>query len=191
MTTTKLETKRVALSVLQLDPDNARRHSKVNIRAIKGSLLEFGQVMPLVVEKGSNRVIGGNGTLRAMRSMGWPDAQIVEVDVHDARATALAVALNRTGELATWDEDQLAKLLKAQAGEFDLEAFGWDDDALKGLLGKKMEIPGDDEGDDDDEIVRAEGLRYRIIIDCVDESHQADILARLEQDGLKCQPLIS
>ncbi len=183
-------TKVVPLDSLSFDAKNARRHGKANLKAIKASLIEFGQVMPLVVEKGTGRVIGGNGTLRAMRSLKWTEAAVVEVDEHDARATALGIALNRTGELAEWDDARLAEALKEQAFDFDMEAMGWADADLRKLLGKKLDIPDEDDGDDAAK-AGADGLRYRIVIDCEGEEHQAELVARLEQEGLKVQPLIS
>lgn len=179
---------RVKVADLVLDPDNARKHDGKNLRAIKASLIEFGQVLPLVVEKGSKRVLGGNGTLRAMRALGWTECDVVEVDQHGPRASALSVALNRTAELADWDDDKLKAALRSQMLEFDLEALGWEEIELRRKLMPKMEIPGDEEEGD---VERETGLRYRIVIDCADEGEQAELLTRLEGEGLTCQPLIS
>jgi len=113
---THLEIKTVLVEALHCDPANARRHNKKNLRAIMDSLSEFGQVEPLVVEKGTGLVIGGNGRLAAAVEMGQKEVQVVEVDVHGADATRLGIALNRTGELAEWDAPQLASLF-ASVGE--------------------------------------------------------------------------
>lgn len=126
-----LPTVRVALDTLTADPINARTHGEKNLGAILGSLTQFGQVEALVVQKGTGRVIGGNGRLEAMRQMGWTHADVVEVDISDEKATALALALNRTGELAGWDFERLAEqtgVLK-EAG-FDLASIGWTEDDL-------------------------------------------------------------
>ncbi len=48
--------------------------------------------------------------------MGQKEIQVVEVDVHGADATRLGIALNRTGELAEWDDDTLAQLLRGLDG---------------------------------------------------------------------------
>src|SRR5512139_3076546 len=107
-----LSVKRVPLDSLHLDPANARTHGPENLEAIVGSLKRFGQAEPLVVQKKSGRVIGGNGRLLAMRKLDWKDCDIVEVDVDDLTATALAIALNRTSDLAEWNDESLAKLLQ-------------------------------------------------------------------------------
>ncbi len=96
--------KRVPIQSLHLDPANARSHGTENLDAIEGSLCRFGQAEPLVVQKSSGRVIGGNGRLVAMKKLGWTECDIVELDLDDLQATALGIALNRTSELASWDE---------------------------------------------------------------------------------------
>lgn len=48
-----------------------------------------------------------------MRSLGWDECDVVELDVDDTTATALAIALNRSGELATWDDAALGSLLQS------------------------------------------------------------------------------
>jgi ParB-like chromosome segregation protein Spo0J len=71
----------------------------------------------LVVHKATGRVIGGNGRLVAMRELGWMECDIVEVDVDEVSATALGIALNRTGELAEWDLPALGSLLDSLRAE--------------------------------------------------------------------------
>jgi len=94
-----LAIRRVPLDSLHLDPSNARLHGPQNMDAIKASLQRFGQAEPLVVQKSSGRVIGGNGRLEAMRALGWTECDVVELEVDDLQATALGIALNRTSEL--------------------------------------------------------------------------------------------
>lgn len=135
--TAKLQSITVQLSDLNLDPANARKHNKKNLAAIKASLTSFGQVEPLVVRKATKTVIGGNGRLEAMRDLGWTECAIVEVDLDSTQATALGVALNRTSELAEWNEDTLGKLLHGLREDgLDLGDLGFE---LKDLEEIKME----------------------------------------------------
>ena len=135
--TQNLIIRRVPLASLHQDPANARQHGERNLHSIRGSLQRFGQAEPLVVHKGSGRVIGGNGRMVAMQSMGWTECDIVEVDVDDVTATALGIALNRTGELAEWDLPALGSLLDSLRAEDALDGVGFDeseiDEILKGL----------------------------------------------------------
>ncbi|MCG3134750.1 MAG: hypothetical protein HMLKMBBP_02111 [Planctomycetes bacterium] len=117
-----LQIVRRRLDALTLDPANARKHGPRNLEAIRASLARFGQVEPVLVQKGTGRVIGGNGRIAVLREMGAVEADVVEVDVDDLNATALGITLNRTAELADWDEDVLGRLLGALADAPDFDA---------------------------------------------------------------------
>jgi DNA modification methylase len=147
--TTGLVIKRVAIDSLHLDPANARTHNAVNLDAIRASLLRFGQREPLVVQARTQRLIAGHGRRDAMKALGWTHCDIVEVDLDDVQAAALGIALNRTGELAEWDEPALASLLESLRAENALEGVGFSvaeiDDLIAGLdtgEGALIEDPG-------------------------------------------------
>lgn len=116
----------VDIKTLESDPTNARSHSQTNIDAIAGSLREFGQQKPVVVWQ--NIVIAGNGTLAAATSLGWKQIAIQRVpnDWDHDRARAYALADNRTGELAQWDQKILSEqLLELDAVGFEVSDFGF------------------------------------------------------------------
>lgn len=147
--TTGLEIKRVPLDSLHVDPANVRTHGERNMGAIEASLRRFGQAEPLVVHAKTGRVIGGNGRLVAMKRLGWAECDVVQLDVDDITATALGIALNRTAELAGWDEAGLARLLSELQEEDALEGVGFDEDSIEELLagleeagGAEIEDPG-------------------------------------------------
>jgi len=126
--TTELNLTTVALADLRADAANPRTHDARNLAAIAASLREHGQVEPLLVQQSTMMVIGGNGRAEAMRSLGWKDARVALLDVSDTEARKLSIALNRTGELAGWDEAVLAQHLSdlsALEGAFDVDALGF------------------------------------------------------------------
>jgi site-specific DNA-methyltransferase (adenine-specific) len=117
----------VRITDLVSDPNNARKHDEKNIDAIKGSLTQFGQRKPIVVQ--GNVVIAGNGTLEAARQLGWDEIDIVQVpnDWTPEQAKAYALADNRSAELAKWDMQVLnAQLMELDSVEFDIEAIGFE-----------------------------------------------------------------
>ena len=101
---------------------------------MRASISEFGQVEVLVVQKGSNVVIGGNCRLKEMRRLGHKEAWVAEVDVDDTIAKRLALALNRTGELAGWDDKVLASLMADLEKADDVLNLGWNDVELDKIL---------------------------------------------------------
>lgn len=116
--------RRVSIDDVFEDPANARKHGAENLTAIKASLRSFGQVEPLIVQRSSMKVIGGNGRLKVMRQLGWTEVDIADTDIDNASAAALGIALNRTSELATWDADALDQILREiETGDEDLQAM--------------------------------------------------------------------
>ena len=130
-----LEITRVPIDSIYEDPANARLHGERNLDSIMASLRRFGQVEPLVVRKGDGRIIGGNGRHVAMKSLGWTECDVVEIELTESSATALGITLNRTAELAEWDDAVLGSLLGSlRADGFDLDVVGFDDDEIAALL---------------------------------------------------------
>ena len=136
--------KRVPIRSLNTDPDNARLHGDRNLEAIASSLQRFGQVEPLVVQKGTGKVIGGNARLQVFTNRGDTEIDIVEVDVTDAEMAVLGVALNRTSELAEWDEPKLAELLASIKDDMGLDVAGFDAGELDILIANAALRPDDD-----------------------------------------------
>jgi len=126
--------RRVALADLHQDPANARLHGERNLEAIQASLTRFGQAEPLVVQRASGRVVGGNGRLVAMRALGWTHADVVELDLTETQATALGIALNRTAELAEWDLPALGRMLESLKVDDELTGVGFSEDELQDVL---------------------------------------------------------
>jgi hypothetical protein len=139
----------IPISTLMSDPANLRKHDARNIAAIKASLVEFGQVTPIVVD-GKGIVRKGNGTLAAARELGWQTIQAVRTTLEGTRATAYAIADNRTTDLSSFSEVELAETLRAlQSEDFGIEAAGFNEKELDALceklaqeLGGPLEAPG-------------------------------------------------
>lgn len=107
-----MEIVKVPMSQLHEDPNNAREHNDRNIAEIVSCLKQYGLVEPLVVQKSTNMIIGGNGRLRAMQQLGWVAVEVNMLDVDDKTAARLGLALNRTSDLSTWNMDKLAETLR-------------------------------------------------------------------------------
>lgn len=90
----KIET--VKLTKLVPDDRNARLHNERNIAEIARSLQELGQHRPFVVQKGTNRVIVGNGMLQAALSLGWTEGFVLWLDDDNLSAIRRGIADNRT-----------------------------------------------------------------------------------------------
>jgi len=138
----KLENLRIA--DLTPDPQNARQHDDKNLKAIMGSLKEFGQRKPIVITE-AGIIVAGNGTVEAAKRLGWLDIEVVRVpsDWTDAQVKAFAIADNRTAELANWNQEVLtSQLLELEAEGWELAEFGFE----------AFELPDEDKPIIEDEI---------------------------------------
>jgi len=123
-----MKIERIKLAELRHDDQNARTHDQANLKAIAGSLEQFGQRKPIVITQ-DNKVVAGNGTLTAAKLIGWTEIDCVRVpaDWTADQIKAYALADNRTAELAQWNEQVMAaQLLDLQEAGFDIEAIGFD-----------------------------------------------------------------
>jgi site-specific DNA-methyltransferase (adenine-specific) len=126
------------------DPQNARQHDDKNLKAIMGSLKEFGQRKPIVITE-AGTIVAGNGTVEAAKRLGWLDIEVVRVpaDWTDAQVKAFAIADNRTAELANWNQEVLTtQLLELEAEGWELAEFGFE----------AFELPDEDKPIIEDEI---------------------------------------
>ena len=127
-------TELVRTGTISADPANVRKHSARNIEAIMASLRKFGQQKPIICTK--NRVvIAGNGTLEAVRRLGWPEIMVRFTALTGADAIAYAIADNRTADLAEWDLPALKDILQGlDDGQFDMDATGFTMEELEQLM---------------------------------------------------------
>jgi ParB-like chromosome segregation protein Spo0J len=175
--------KRVPIDSLFEDPANARKHGERNLETISNSLRCFGQVESLVVQKSTGKVIGGNGRLRVMKDLGWDEVDIAEVDITDVQSVSLGIALNRTAELAEWDDEILAATLNGLALEEGLlEAAGYDEEELAEML---AEIDDAAVGEEPPESNYSE--QYGVIVMCKSEADQEATFNKLRDSGYDCK----
>ncbi len=110
------------LSLGDLTPDtrNARRRTPRSASRISRSLERFGAARSIVIDE-DGRVLCGNGTVEAAAEVGIDRVQVVECDgrsliavrrrgLSEAEKVELAIADNRSAELAEWNPEVLAEL---------------------------------------------------------------------------------
>ena len=121
-------------------------------KALDASIAENGLVLPLVVNLRDNCLIGGHQRLSVLLAAGETETNAVVVDMDEAQAKALCIALNKLdGE---WDYGVLAEILQELIEEHEsLTSTGFteaDINDLLGEIGKELDEddePPEDEGD--------------------------------------------
>lgn len=132
----------VPLSAFVLDPENARQHPDRNARTVEQSVRDVGFARSIVVvpdgeDEASNRVLAGNLSLQSAQAAGLTKGVIIDVDgqtvvavrrrgLTETQQKQLALADNRAGELATWNQEELQRQLRTLQDEgISLDAMGW------------------------------------------------------------------
>lgn len=104
------------------------------VQPVAASIEEFGFGAPIVVQSGSNMIIAGHTRLKAAIRLGWKKVPCRILEITDRNAERLAIADNKTNEIADWNEEHLQEIMEAFEPE-ELENLGFNDEELKDLLG--------------------------------------------------------
>lgn len=139
--------KNVNISDLKPYSKNPRKHSEVDLTAIRRSIEKFGWTNPILVQESTGLVIAGHGRLMAASSAGLSTVPVIYLNLDDLAARAYTVADNQLATLSEWDEDLLAEELGSLAREgFDLDVIGFQDDFLSALIDREgSTVVGDPE----------------------------------------------
>jgi hypothetical protein len=108
------------LADLRPDPRNARRRTPRSKALLDQSLSQFGAARSIVIDE-EGTILAGNGTVEAAAAAGITKVQVVDADGDTLIAVrrsdlspdekiGLALADNRTADLAEWDVPQLEEL---------------------------------------------------------------------------------
>lgn len=169
----ELNTFAINIDALSFDPSNARTHNDKNIEAIKSSLAAFGQRTPIVVQKSNMVVRAGNGRLEAAKRLGWDKIAALVVDDDDVQATAYAIADNRTGELAEWDDRVLSEMLGSLDDELKI---GWDNKDLNKMMNEMEDLQ---------EVTLDDLKENCLFVSCNSENELRELFEELSQRGLE------
>jgi hypothetical protein len=133
---------------LRHSPNNARTHSKNQLKQIARSIERFGFVNPVLISD-DFEIIAGHGRVEAAKILGLREVPTVRLStLAPADRRAYVIADNRLAELAGWDRDLLATelqgLLELQFDDIELTGFslGEIDLMLDEAVEKKAEGPG-------------------------------------------------
>jgi DNA modification methylase len=132
-------------------PNNARTHSKRQIRQIADSIREFGFTNPVLLGP-ENTIIAGHGRVQAAKLLGMSEVPtILLAHLSKDQIRAYVLADNKISQNAGWNESILAielqHLLTIQA-DFDITITGFEVPEIDLILEHAGEVP--DQEDDID-----------------------------------------
>lgn len=123
------------------------------VDAVADSIRRFGFASPILARLADGRVIAGHTRLKAAIKLGMEAVPVRYLDLDDDAANALALADNKLGELAEWDDAALAEILSGLGD--DAKGLGWSDDEIAAMLADSEPAP---EPEDDAPEVREEAV---------------------------------
>jgi ParB-like chromosome segregation protein Spo0J len=132
------KTELIAIGKLKPHPANPR---KGNVDAIVESIKVNGFYGSLVVQKSTMFILAGNHRWQAAKRVGMTTIPCMVIDVDDAQAKKILLADNRTSDFATYDNDELTKLLREVISEETLAGTGFDAHDLDKLLADVTDEP--------------------------------------------------
>lgn len=89
---------------------NPRRNDAA-VDQVAASIRRFGFGAPLLARKATGEIIAGHTRLKAAIKLGLQRVPVRYLDLDEAQAHAMALADNKTAEIAEWDDAALSKLM--------------------------------------------------------------------------------
>ena len=116
---------------------NPRNNSKA-VAEVAKSIRRFGWGAPIVANRRDGEIIAGHTRFAAAERLKLEQVPVRWLDLDPADAHALAIADNKVGEVATWDDATLANVLRElrEADESLLGDTGFSDEEIANLLGE-------------------------------------------------------
>lgn len=157
-----------------------------NVSGIVESLRYNAQYRPIVVRSKTREILAGNHTWLAAKELGWEQIAATFIDCDAQTARRIVLADNRYNDVAGYDESELASLLSEL--NWNLDGTGYDQQAVEKIL---AEVDAEQNGADGepDTAPQLGAVEYRLVVVCESEQHQADLLERLEAEGLTVQAI--
>lgn len=120
--------------------ENPRRNDHVVDRVAR-SIQRFGFAAPIVARLADRKIVAGHTRWKAANRLSLARVPVRFMDLSEDEAAALALADNRLGELAEWNDVDVAKILHDLKGEdVDIGDLGWTPSELDGLLDQLTEV---------------------------------------------------
>jgi hypothetical protein len=144
------------LSDLKQDHKNARKRTETSASLLKESLQRYGPARSIVIDE-DDRILAGNGTVEAALGLGIEGLRVIDANPDEIIAVrrtgltedqkvGLALADNRTADLAEWDAEMLHRLSE----EHDIAPW-FEDDDVEALLEQVEQLEPEEGNTDPDE----------------------------------------
>ena len=119
---------------LQKWKDNPRKN-KAAIKHVAESIKRFGFASPIIARADDKMIIAGHTRYEAAKDLGLDKVPVRYLDLDPADSRLLALADNKTAEVADWDEEKLEQVMQDLLDEgLSLDGLGWTDTELADIV---------------------------------------------------------
>ena len=175
VTNEKKQTAAEWMAIEQLKPwkDNPRKNKRA-VRQVAESIEQFGFGAPVLARSEDGMVIAGHTRILAAKYLGMDKVPVRLIDVTEKQARLMALADNKLGELAKWDDSKLGKVfrdLEAENTEIDeMIATGFEEDEIARLMDMDQDEGFDDIGAEElPQAIQLKPAREYVVIMCDDD----------------------
>jgi len=123
----------------QLKPWSKNPRKGHAVKAIARFIESFGYLSPIIVQKGTMRVLAGHGRLAALRKSNVTNVPVLVADLDDEKAAAFTIADNKLHDTSKFDLGDLGSLMGNMSAELAL-LTGFNDDELSKLAALQDEL---------------------------------------------------
>ena len=124
------------------------RLNDLAVAEVAASIKRFGFGAPIVARKEDSMVIAGHTRLKAAKVLGLETVPVRFLDLDPIDAKLLALADNKLNEVAEWNDDQLAEIMRDIDPDC-LAGLGWTDEELQAIL--ESSLPAEPEEPNEEE----------------------------------------
>lgn len=126
------------ISIDSIKPwENNPRYNAHAVQQIAVSIQQFGFLNPIIAQKSSKKIICGHTRYKAAKQLNLLKVPVILADLNDVQSSAYAIADNKLGEIASWDEGQLIQILTGIQDEIDLTTLGYDEQEINALFSEE------------------------------------------------------
>lgn len=143
-----MKIEKIKIEDLKMAEYNPRKDLKPEDEAyqkIKKSIIEYGCIIPLVVNKDMT-IIGGHQRLKILKDLGYKEIECVLVDYNKNKEKGCNIILNNENVSGEWDNSKLEELMEELKKEdgFDIETTGFTFDEVEDILKETIVSKEDD-----------------------------------------------
>ena len=173
------------MKVDELSPyeNNARRHTKEQIKQIVNSIEEFGFLNPILIDE-NNMILAGHGRYMAAQNLDLEKVPTIQIkNLTEAQKKAFVIADNKIATNSTWDESTLWKEIQTLNDlGFDLNILAFAELELLPIIDENVVNDPLAEWEDMPEFIQDDLQPYRsIIIHFGEEKHVEEFFKLLDQ----------